>query len=99
MVNRCADAVRDTVEAIRQKVADSGLAHFDETGTRVDGKTWWVHVACNSMFTFLYLNRKRGTQAMDEGGVLTMFGGIAVHDCWKPYWNYTDMIHAIHCRE
>ncbi len=95
MVSRCADAVSDVVETIRRKVADSGLAHFDETGTRVDGKTWWVHVACNSMFTFLYLNRKRGIQAMDEGGVLSMFGGIAVHDCWKPYWNYTDMLHAI----
>lgn len=95
MVRRCANAVSETVEKIRKKIAASELAHFDETGTRVDGKTQWVHVACNENYTYLYLNRKRGTQAMDEGGVLTMFGGIAVHDCWKPYWHYDSILHAI----
>ena len=95
MVHRCADALTETVKKIRQKTAGSKLGHFDETGTRVDGKTWWVHVACNSKYTYLYLNRKRGVQAMDEGGVLTVFGGIAVHDCWKPYWNYSNATHAV----
>lgn len=36
MVKRCADAVSETVNRIKQKVADSSLGHFDETGTRVD---------------------------------------------------------------
>ena len=95
MVSRCADAVTGTVAKIRQKMAADGIGHFDETGTRVDGRTWWVHVACNDKFTYLYLNRKRGKEAMDTGGVLTMFEGIAVHDCWKPYWKYGNIRHAI----
>lgn len=32
---------------------------------------------------------------MDDGGVLPQHGGIAVHDCWKSYWNYDGMTHAV----
>lgn len=35
MVKRCADAVSETANRIKQKVSGSGLCHFDETGTRV----------------------------------------------------------------
>lgn len=95
ITGRCADAVSNIVSKIRQKVCDSALAHFDETGTRVDGKTWWVHVACNDKYTYLYAHRKRGVQAMDDGGVLPGFHGISIHDCWKPYWNYEGILHAV----
>ena len=95
MVERCADSVTDTVESIRQMAIDSDLENFDETGTRVDKKTMWVHAACNREFTYLYLSRKRGTEAMDEGGILPRFKGIAVHDCWRPYWKYEGILHAI----
>ena len=32
---------------------------------------------------------------MEGNGVLTKFGGIAVHDCWSPYWKYDDITHAV----
>ena len=95
MTSRCADAVSDAVSQIRQKVSDSALAHFDETGTRIEGKTCWVHAACNDKYTFLYAHRKRGAPAMEDGRVLPDFHGIAVHDCWKPYWTYGDILHAV----
>ena len=60
MVKRCADAVSETVNRIKQKVADSSLGHFDETGTRVDKKLWWVHDASNCEFTYLDISPKRG---------------------------------------
>jgi len=44
MVKRCADAVSDTVNKIKQKVTESGLGHFDETGTRVDKKLCCAHL-------------------------------------------------------
>lgn len=47
MVKRCADSLTDTVGQIKQKMTGSGIGHFDETGTRVDKKLWWVHDASN----------------------------------------------------
>ena len=58
MVKRCADAVSETVNRIKHKVSDSGLGHFDETGTRVDKKLWWVHDASNCEFTYLDISPK-----------------------------------------
>lgn len=97
MVKRCADTITDTMTTIQQKVADSALAHFDETGTRVDGKLQWVHNASNSDYTYLDISSKRGVVGMEQCGVLGKFGGVAVHDCWAPYWNYQDVEHAICC--
>lgn len=97
MVKRCADAVSETVNRIKQKVADSGLGHFDETGTRVDKKLWWVHDASNCEFTYLDISPKRGYLGMEQCGVLPLFHGIAMHDCWASYWSYEDCQHAVCC--
>jgi len=32
---------------------------------------------------------------MDAAGVLPGFGGVAVHDCWSPYWRYQGATHAL----
>lgn len=95
IVRRCADRVAETVSAIAGRLKEADLAHFDESGTRVDGKTWWVHSASNAAFTYLDISRKRGSAGMDEIGILPEFGGIAVHDCWAPYWKYSSLEHAI----
>jgi len=97
MVTRCAGLLSDTYEQIRKKMAALGLIHCDETGTRADGKTWWVHNASDSLFTFLSINRKRGWLGMNDAGILPEFRGIVVHDCWGSYWKYTDCIHAVCC--
>lgn len=97
MVAKCAAKVSGVVDTIRQKMALSGLGHFDETGTRVDGKTIWVHNASNSKYTYLTLHKKRGWQGMEAGGVLPVFQGIAVHDCWASYWKYDGITHAVCC--
>jgi len=97
MVGRCAAGLEDTVALIRGRVAASAIAHYDETGTRVDGKTMWVHSASNAEYTHLSIHEKRGTEGMDAGGILPKFSGIAVHDCWVPYWKYDDIEHAVCC--
>ena len=96
MVNHCAAKVKPVMESIRDKIAAGTLAHFDETGCRVNQRLNWVHVASTDSETFLYLSEKRGSKGMDKGGVLPAFHGIAIHDCWAPYWKY-DMEHGICC--
>lgn len=97
MVKRCAAAVSPAVSKIKQKIIDSGLAHFDETGTRVADKLWWVHDASNCEYTFLCVSPKRGQAGMEQCDVLPHFHGIAVHDCWASYWNYENIEHALCC--
>ena len=95
MVKRCAEGLKDTVKTIRSLVAGSPVANFDETGTRVDGRNKWIHTACTDKFTYLFYSAKRGWKGMEEAGVLNVFAGIAVHDCWKPYWHFEGITHAI----
>jgi transposase len=97
MVTRCADALKNTQERIRLALIALGLIHCDETGTRVDGKTWWVHDASNSQFTYLTISKKRGQIGMEEAGVLPYASGIIIHDCWGSYWKYKDVMHGICC--
>jgi transposase len=95
MVNRCANDLTNAVELIRHKLISSEVINFDETGTRVDGKTMWVHNASNLLYTFLTINTKRGKEGMDAGGVIGEFTGFGVHDCWMPYWKYPHITHAL----
>ena len=97
MVTRCAESLKDTYERIRLKMIMLGLIHCDETGSRVDGKTCWVHVASDQDYTYLTINQKRGQIGMDAADVLPHARGIIVHDCWGSYWKYQDVKHAICC--
>ena len=97
MVTRCAESLKDTYERIRRKMIMLGLIHCDETGSRVDGKTCWFHVASDQDYTYLTINQKRGQIGMDAADVLPHARGIIVHDCWGSYWKYQDVTHAICC--
>lgn len=97
MVKRCADSLSNTVDKIKEKMIGSALGHFDETGTRVDKKLWWVHDASSCEYTYLDISPKRGFKGMEQCGVLTGFKGTAMHDCWASYWNYRDIRHAVCC--
>jgi len=96
MVKKCARNIKNTVDTIRQKVIESAVGHFDETGTRVEGSTMWVHNSSTKQYTYLSVHKKRGVEGMEANGVLPEFHGIAVHDCWKSYWKY-NITHGVCC--
>lgn len=78
------------------------VAHFDETGARVDGKQWWVHVACTEALTHYHRASGRGATSADLGGILPGFEGIAVHDGLTTYRSYDvghGLCNAHHLRE
>ena len=97
MVTRCSGLLVPTYERIRQIMINLGLIHCDETGTRADGKTCWVHNASDPLFTFLSISQKRGQVGMEEAGILPFYHGIVVHDCWGSYWKYSEAEHAVCC--
>jgi len=79
------------------------VVHVDETGINIDGKRHWLHCASSSSLTYFMAHKKRGTEAMDEMGLLPTYTGTLVHDHWKPYYQYLDCTHALcnahHLRE
>jgi transposase len=83
------------LDRVRDLVAASPVAHFDETGFRVAGKLHWVHSASTGKYSLITVHPKRGTAAMNAAGVLPAFAGIAVHDAWAPYDTYTGAGHAL----
>jgi len=86
----------------KTQLARSDLMHADETGINIGGKRHWLHSASNASLTWFSPHAKRGTEAMDEIGILPFFQGVLCHDHWKPYYRY-DCTHALcnahHLRE
>ena len=85
---KCAEVLKPTTEAIKQAIEQAPLAHFDETGQRIDGKLHWLHVASTQELTYYATHAKRGRIAMDEIGILTGFKGRAIHDALASYGHY-----------
>ena len=83
-------------EQTKIRLQEAEVVHFDETGVRVEGKLHWLHTASNAENTLLFLDEKRGTQALNsEASVLPTFRGVAVHDCWAPYFTFAQANHAL----
>lgn len=79
---------------VRARLAGAQVAHFDETGLRVQGRLRWVHSASTGKYVLITVHDKRGVEAMDAAGVLPAFTGVAVHDGWAPYDTCTAAAHA-----
>ncbi len=88
-VSKFSDKVTDTVEHIRKALLQKPVVNCDETGVRTDSSNFWVHSACDSDYTVLSVQKKRGKEGMDEAGFLLDYKGIIIHDFWKSYWKYT----------
>jgi transposase len=88
---------------IKRYLMKSLVNNFDETSLVVNNKTQWLHSVSNSMATLYLIHKKRGTEAMDDMGILPNYTGIAQHDHWKCYFKYTSCKHALcnahHVRE
>jgi transposase len=94
---RAAGRLDGFLEQVRQGIAASDVAGFDETGFRVAGRLAWVHCARTCKYTLLMVHAKRGRQAIEAMGILPWFTGVAVHDAWAPYDTYTAPDHQLCC--
>lgn len=86
----------------KKQLASSSLVHADETGINIGGVRSWLHNASNDKYTCFYPHIKRGSEAMDEMGILPEFHGTLCHDHWKPYYKYGgshSLCNAHHLRE
>ena len=80
---------------IKNQLLQEKVVHFDETGVRVEGKTKWLHTACNEKYSYLFVHEKRGFIALNsEQSLIKDFKNKAVHDCWASYFKF-DTEHII----
>ncbi len=95
--------VQPFVEHIKQVITNADMAHFDESGVRVEGHLNWLHVASTAYLTYYAIHPKRGQLAMNAIGILPDFQGRAVHDHWPSYLKFENCRHAFcnahHLRE
>jgi len=96
MSRACSARFSGFIVTLMALIAAAPVKHLDETGFRVGGKTWWLHIASTLRLTVYRVAQKRG-------GIPKMLNGIVVHDHWKPYYKLKDVVHALcnahHLRE
>lgn len=81
---------------IKDKILESQVVHFDETGMRVAAKLHWFHTASTDLFTYLFVHPKRGKDALNSSDcLLPQFKNWAIHDCWASYFAFTECSHAL----
>lgn len=85
-LQRVSDALEPAEQTIRERLLNSPLVHADETGIRVEGKTHWMHNVSNANWTLLGIHAKRGSEGMKSLGVLPLYRGTVVHDCFTTYF-------------
>lgn len=102
-LNSVVEQVQPVVAHIKQQITQADMAHFDESGVRVEGHLNWLHVVSTACLTYYAIHPKRGQVGMSAIGILPEFQGRAVHDHWPSYLTFADCQHAFcnahHLRE
>ncbi|NJM40775.1 MAG: IS66 family transposase [Anaerolineae bacterium] len=97
MLAACGKGVAPSVANIKAALSQMPVLHMDETGLRVMNKLHWLHVVATDQLTFYAVDEKRGKQAHEKIGILPEYNGVAVHDAYASYdqWTQADLKHGL----
>ncbi|MBY0459086.1 MAG: IS66 family transposase [Gemmataceae bacterium] len=84
MWHRLARVLGPWYEQIHRHCLDAGVLFADETGWRVEGRTWWLWCFTCADATYYLIDESRGHPALDQFFV-EEFGGVLVTDFWAAY--------------
>lgn len=94
-VKRGGEKAAQAMEPIREALITAPVAHGDETGCTVFGQRHWLHVFSTRQLTCYYIDRQRGSPAMERMGLLSQFAGILVHDFLSAYYLFARCRHFL----
>jgi transposase len=81
---------------IKEALKNAKIIHADETGLRCEGSLKWLHVACDSLYTYLFVDDKRGKLAIEsDKSILKDCTNYLMHDCWSSYFGLDNLTHLI----
>lgn len=95
MTKKSSEKVAPVLDEIKKRLTKVPLAHSDETGTRIDGIMRWVHEVCTRNMTLMKICSKRGSEGIDEFGIVPLLTCKLVHDCWSAYFKYGNVTHSL----
>ena len=72
-------------KGLKKALSSGAIIHGDETGSKIDKKIHWLHVASTEKLTLYGTHKKRGIEGIKALGVYENFKGKAIHDGWKSY--------------
>ncbi|MBF0314225.1 MAG: IS66 family transposase [Oligoflexia bacterium] len=79
----------------KDEILQSKAMNCDETSLRVDKKKQWIHSYSSGDITLKFLHEKRGCEAIDDIGIIPLYGGTCIHDCWSAYLSYHNCKHGL----
>lgn len=90
-------------KSLKTALMSSSTINSDETWTRVNSKTNWIHNASTQSLTFYWVHEKRWKEAINEMEILPNYRWNLISDHWKSYTFYKLLFHyfcnAHHLRE
>ena len=84
--NDASRRLRGFIAAVVALLRSLPVLHADETSDRIGTKNCWMHVVSTGLFTLIHASVTRGSDAIDEAGVLRGYRGVVVHDRLAMYW-------------
>lgn len=91
----CARDLTEPLLLIKEGLRKSQVIGVDETNLRVNQKQEWVHVSATDKLTLLCHDKRRGTAAIEQIGILSGYKGVCVHDGFTAYDQYRQCQHSL----
>jgi len=92
---QASERLKTSYTELQHNISNSPVVNFDESGIRAQGKTQWLHVAATPEAVHYTAHARRGGDAMNAASILPEFKGVAVHDHWKPYFRFDNVVHSL----
>lgn len=72
-------------ERILKEILSDPLVHVDETGFKVNGEQYWIHVITNKKGSIFLITKSRGDKENGTIKYLRLYTGYLMHDHFAPY--------------